>query len=111
MPESRTSKSLPTLAVEFKDLVVTYAKQETVAPIKGLGRFLLWGLLGSMLLALGLVLLVLGLLRGLQTELAGTFDGNWSWAPYGITLLFCGIVLGLSAKAIGAAKRRKEART
>lgn len=103
---SASSKGLPTLAVELKDLVVAYAKQETLEPIKGLGRFIAFGVLGSILLAMGLVLLVLSLLRLLQTELADTFDGNWSFAPYLITLVACTVVIGLAARAIGAAKRK-----
>ena len=99
-------KGIPTLAVELKDLVVAYAKQETLEPIKGLGRFIAFGVAGSILLALGLVLLVLALLRGLQTELADTFDGNWTFAPYLITLVACAVVVALAARAIGAAKRR-----
>lgn len=103
---SSSSKGLPTLAVELKDLVVAYAKQETLEPIKGLGRFIAFGVAGSFLLATGLVLLVLALLRALQTELNDTFDGNWSFAPYLITLIACVVVLALAARAIGAAKRR-----
>ena len=110
MPSS-PPKSLPTLAVELKDLVVSYAKQETLEPIKSLGRFVTWGILGSVLLANGLVLLVLALLRALQTELPDVFDGNWSFAPYVITFVVCVIVIVLAATRIGAAKRRKEART
>jgi len=98
------------MVVEFKDLAISYAKQETIEPLKGLGRFLAFGIAGSLLLSVGLVLLVLGLLRGLQNELASTFDGNLSFAPYLITLVVCGIVIALSARAIGAAKRRKAAR-
>lgn len=100
------SKSLPTLAVELKDLVVAYAKQETVEPLKNLGRFIGFGIAGSMLLAMGLVLLVLAVLRALQTELDGTFDGDWSFAPYLLTLVICVVVAALAARAIGAAKRR-----
>jgi hypothetical protein len=105
------SKSLPTLAVELKDLVVAYAKQETLEPIKGLGRFIAFGVAGSLLLAMGLVLLTLAVVRVLQEELADTFDGNWSFAPYAIALVFCIVVLVLAASRIGAAKRRKGARS
>jgi hypothetical protein len=108
---SKKPKSLPTLAVELKDLVVTYAKQEVVEPLKGLGRFIGAGVAGSILLSLGVVLLVLAVLRVLQDELADTFDGNWSFAPYLITLVLCTIVLALSARAIGAAKRKKASRS
>jgi hypothetical protein len=101
-----SDKSLPTLAVELKDMVVSYAKQETVEPLKGLARFLQFGIPGSILLAAGLGLLVLGLLRGLQTETGTWFDGNWTVVPYVITLAFCVIVIALTARAIGAPSRR-----
>lgn len=99
-------KGLPTLAAELWQLVVTYLKQETVVPIKGLGRFLALGVAGSAVLSIGLLLLALALLRALQTETDTTFDGNLSWAPYGITLVACALVAGLAARAIGSHKRR-----
>jgi hypothetical protein len=105
------SKSLPTLAFELKDLVVAYAKQETLEPIKGLGRFIAFGVAGSLLVATGLVLLVLAVVRVLQEELADTFDGNWSFAPYAIALVVCILVMILAARGISAAQRRKEARS
>ena len=108
MPERNASKSLPTLGTELKDLVVTYAKQETIEPLKNLGRFVALGVAGSLLLAIGLVLLVLAVLRALQTEMASTFDGDWSFAPYLLTLVVCAIVAALAARAIGAAKRRSQ---
>lgn len=108
MPDN--SKSLPTLAVELKDLVVTYAKQETLEPIKGLGRFIAFGVAGSVLVTLGLVLLVLAVIRALQEELPDTFDGNLSFLPYVVALVVCIVVSVLAVRGIGAAKRRKEAR-
>ncbi len=108
MPQRDRDKNLPTLAVELKDLVVAYAKQETVEPMKNLGRFVGYGVAGSFVLAAGVLLLVLGLLRGLQ-ELSA-FDGDWDFAPYLITLVACAVVAGLSARAIGAAKRRRSDR-
>ena len=109
---SKKQKSLPTLAVELKDLVVAYAKQEVVEPLKGLGRFLGAGVAGSMLLSIGFVLLVLAVLRVLQTEhsLRTVFDGNWSFAPYLITLVLCTLVIALAARSIGASKRKKAGR-
>lgn len=65
------------------DLVKEYARQETLGPLKGAGRWLALGAVGALLLGLGLVLVLLGLLRLLQTELSA-FDGAWSWAPYAI---------------------------
>jgi hypothetical protein len=107
--ERSSSKSLPTLAVELKDLVVAYAKQETLEPIKGLGRFLAFGVAGSILVALGLFLLTLGVIRVIQVEAADYVDGNFSWVPYLAGLVFCVVVMALAARGIGTAKRRREA--
>jgi hypothetical protein len=82
------------------ELVVAYAKQETVEPLKGLGRWIAAGAGGSLLIATGLSLLLLSLLRALQTETGTTFTGSWSWAPYLITLVGAALVIGLSVLAI-----------
>jgi uncharacterized RDD family membrane protein YckC len=103
---SNRDKSMPTLAGELYDLVRAYAKQETIEPIKGLGRFAAFGVAGSILIGIGVVLLALGVLRVLQTETDGTFDDRWSWAPYLITLFLCAVVAGLAMLAT----RRRRAR-
>lgn len=102
--EPTTEKSVPALAAELWDLVRAYAKQETVEPMKGLGRKAAFGAAGSVILSIGLVLLLLGGLRALQTETGSTFDGNWSWAPYLIALAGAGIVLALAARGMGKRK-------
>lgn len=89
---------------EVKDLVIAYAKQETIEPIKGLGRYIAFGMAGSFLLSVGLVLLVLAGLRALQTETGSTFSGNWSWAPYFITLIGAAVVAGVAFSRIGDKK-------
>jgi hypothetical protein len=89
---------------EVKDLVVAYAKQETIEPIKGLGRFLAFGMAGSFLLSIGLLLLLLAGLRALQTETGTTFAGNWSWAPYLIVLTVAASLAGLTLSRIGGKK-------
>lgn len=103
MAES-SDKSVPALAAELWDLVRAYIKQETVEPIKGLGRRVAFGLAGSVMLSVGLVLLALGGLRALQTETGDTFDGNWSWAPYLIALAGAGLVIALVMR--GTRKRK-----
>ncbi|HUP69494.1 MAG TPA: hypothetical protein VM142_06725 [Acidimicrobiales bacterium] len=102
---SNRDKSLPTLATELWAMVLTYVKQETIVPIRGLGRFIALGLAGSVTLSVGLLLLSLALLRALQTETTA-FSGDWSWAPYGITLIASGLVAALAARAITGQKRR-----
>lgn len=81
---------------EFVDLVVAYAKQETLGPMRGLGRFVALGVSGSIALSIGTLLLLLALLRALQTETGSTFQGNLSWLPYVITAGAALVVLGLS---------------
>ncbi len=53
---------------ELKDLVVSYAKQETIDPLKGIGRYIGWALGGALLLGTGVVFVAIGFLRMLQTE-------------------------------------------
>jgi len=86
------SAPLPQLVLELRDLVVDYVKQETLIPLRQLGRYIGFGIAGALLLGLGVLLLGVGGLRALQTETGDTFTGDWSWAPYGIT--FVGLVMG-----------------
>jgi hypothetical protein len=98
--------ALPQLVLELRDLIVAYVRQETVTPIKSLGRYILFGLAGAILLGLGVVLLGVGVLRLLQTETGSTFRGDWSWAPYGI--VFVALVVGgaITWKARGVRRAR-----
>jgi hypothetical protein len=96
---------LPSHLDELRRLVVRYVKQEVVEPVRGLGRFLGFGLAGSALLGLGLAVLFLGVLRLLQEETGRAFRGHLSFVPYLITLVACGAVAGGALKARG---RRKE---
>ncbi len=84
-------KGAATQIAELKDLVVGYAKQETVDPLKTLGRYLGLGLTGSVLIGSGLLLLLLALLRGLQ-QVAALQDPTWDWVPY-----LAAVVAGLVA--------------
>jgi hypothetical protein len=102
-----SDKSLPTLAAELWELVVSYAKQETIEPLKSLGRFLGYGVIGAFTLGVGLVLLALAGLRALQTETGDTFDGDLTWVPYLVLVAASGLVAVLSARAIGRHKRAR----
>ncbi|HEX2039928.1 MAG TPA: hypothetical protein VHF47_09395 [Acidimicrobiales bacterium] len=101
-----TDKGLPTLAGELWELVVGYAKQETVDPLKRLGRFLAFGLLSSFTLGIGLVLLALAGLRVLQTETGDAFDGDLTWAPYLIVVAGSGLITVVALRSIGRHKRK-----
>jgi hypothetical protein len=82
---------------EFVDLVIAYAKQETLGPLRGVARFVGFGVAGSVALSIGLPLLLLALLRALQTETGSTFTGNLSWLPYVITSGAALLLAGLAA--------------
>ena len=106
---SEQEKSVPEVLGELKELTVTYAKQETVDPLKGLARFVGFGVGGSLLLGIGLCLLGLAGLRALQTETGETFTDGWSWAPYLITTAGLGVFAALAALAIKEKKRDGDA--
>lgn len=89
-------KSLPQVVSELWELAVAYARQETIDPLKGLGRFLGYGIGGAILLGLGVVLLLLAGLRALQTETSTTFTGNLSWIPYVIAVVVGCLLIGLA---------------
>ena len=84
---------------ELKDLVVAYAKQETIEPLRSLGRQVLWGVIGSVLASIGLVFLVVGVLRLVQVELE--LRGVWSFLPYLAATVVAGLVAFLAVKRIG----------
>jgi hypothetical protein len=97
--------SFGTLAGEFKDLVIAYAKQETFDPLKMLVRFLIWGVVGALMLGLGVALITLAIVRVLQGELGHHLRGSLSWVPYVGGLLFAVVVAGLAVSRIGKGRR------
>lgn len=101
---SGEAKSIPQVASELWELTTSYAKQETIDPLKGLGRFLAWGVSGAIALGIGVGLLLLAGLRALQTETGSTFTGNLSWAPY---LIAVAVGLVLIALALLRVSHRK----
>jgi hypothetical protein len=97
------AKSIPQVLSELWELTRDYARQQTIDPLKGLGRFLLFGVGGSFVLGIGVLLLTLSGLRALQTQTDTTFTGNWSWAPYAIAM---GVLLILTGLAVWAITRK-----
>ncbi|MGY9074782.1 MAG: hypothetical protein ACKVHU_17745 [Acidimicrobiales bacterium] len=96
------AKETTGLGTDAKDLIQTlrdYAKQETVGPFKDVGRYVGFGLAGAVCMALATLLIMLALLRVLQTQ-TGMFDNNLSFLPYLFTVLALGVVIGLTVRAI-----------
>lgn len=102
-------ESLPGQAQDLWQLVVGYAKQETIDPIRGLGRFLGFGLAGALSGGLGIVLLLLGGLRLLQTETGSAFEGRRTFIPYLLVLIVGGGVAAGALKARSRGQRRDRA--
>lgn len=93
-------KSTKSELSELVDLLRRYVVQETVEPLKRVARLLAVGSAAAILLGTGLVLLLIALLRVLETETGSLFAGEWSWAPYFITVLAGTVVLALAAAAL-----------
>ena len=93
-------------AQEIQEMLVSYAKQETVEPLKSLGRYVGLGVAGSLLVFLGTFFVGLGALRYTQT--IEFFEGS-SWAstlPYVITIVVLVLFLGLIFMAMSRAKKQ-----
>ena len=91
---------------EIQEMLVTYAKQETVEPLKTLGRYLGFGLGGAVLLFVGTLFVALGVLRLTQT--LEVFEGT-SWAstlPYLIAIASLAVIVGMILIALGRAKKK-----
>jgi hypothetical protein len=103
--ENNKDESVKDLGTDLARLVVAYAKQETIDPLKSLGRYVVWGLIGAVLLSVGGVLVALAVVRGLQGELRGHLGGDLTWVPYVGGLLFAAAVAALAAARIGKVPR------
>ena len=97
--------SIATLGREFKDLVIGYAKQETLDPLKVVARFVAWGVVGAVLISTGVGLITLAVVRSLQGELGSHLQGSLTWVPYTAGLLFAVVVAALAASRIGKGSR------
>ena len=85
-------------------LVKQYAKQETLGPLRGVGRYLKFGVTGALCMALAFVFLVLALMRGLQE--ISFFDGNWSVLVYLVALLGSAVVAVVVGIAVAGRDRK-----
>ena len=104
----KQSASLSTTVTELWELVLAYAKQETVEPLKALGRYVAFGVAGGLFISIGGVLLGVGGLRAIQSETNRHLSGDWTWAPYlAVSLLFL-VVAGLALTRVGKVPERED---
>ena len=87
--ESLKKRSRPASIDAVIDALSSYVKGQLVRPLSGAGRWLLFGIVGGLLVGAGVVFMLLGVLRLLQTELSGMSGVNsrLSWLPYLIVLV------------------------
>lgn len=102
--DPKGDRSVGDVVSEVWDLVRTYARQQTVDPLKGLLNFVKWGVIGSVLVGIGVLELTVAVLRAAQIEPGDSLDGNWTPVPYLITLVLAGVVLLLTKRAMSAEK-------
>lgn len=110
--QKQADKSTGEVLRELWELVKDYGKQETIDPLKNLGRFVGFGAPGSLLLALGVLLLSLGALRGLQIPtgpIGRHLTGSLTWVPYAVTLVVALLLILAAVKAIGRTSKGKDA--
>ena len=90
---------------ELKDLVVAYVKQEMLDPLKGMGRYLGFGVGGALLLGVGIFFLAMSLLRALQTQTGDAFEDWRSFLPYVIVVV---VLVVLAVLFWMAASRKRD---
>jgi hypothetical protein len=89
-PARRDDTSIEGLVTLVRD----YAKQETIGPLRGAGRWIGYGAAGALLLGTGLALVLLGLLRLIQAEWDRAASGSLSWLAYLVVFVVCvGIIV------------------
>ena len=98
-------------ATELRDLLLRYLKEETLDPFKSIGRYLAFGVLGSLFVGFGSFLLLLGILRYLQWQFP-FLDGSESWIPYAVVSVVAIAAIAITITRIFASvgpRRREDA--
>ena len=94
-------------ARELVDLVIAYAKQETLEPLKGLGKRAALGLGGALLLGIGGIFCSLAALRAMQSETDFFERHNLSYLPYFFTVVILILLSLVGWMGLGPGKKDK----
>ena len=84
---SESPKTPQETIAELWELVVAYARQETVEPLLQLRRYIAFGLAGALLLGMGVFFCTMAALRALQTETGSRLAGHLAWIPYVVVVV------------------------
>jgi uncharacterized membrane protein len=112
-PDRATTNGSPnpvTQVTATVELVKAYARQETVDHFKGMGRWIGFGIVGATCVAIGIVLLIVGILRLVQDLWSDVFYGVWSIVPYLISLVVCLAVVALALSRVKATDVHRQGR-
>lgn len=93
-----------TAVEELIDLTKAYLRQETIDPLRSLGRKVGYGLLGSLCVGIGVVFLGSAILRLTPRHIGATSRGILSSAAYFVVGLVLVAVVGISWK-VGMRRR------
>ena len=94
-------------ARELVDLVIAYAKQETLEPLKGLGKKAALGLGGALLLGIGGIFCSMAALRAMQSETDFFERHNLSYLPYFVTVVILVVLSLIGWMGLGPGKKNK----
>lgn len=86
--------------VDLVDSVKVYAKQETIGPLRGAGRWLLFGLTAALSLGISMLFAILGVLRLVQDVGGDALHGAWSFVSYLIALIAAVTLVALSLSRV-----------
>lgn len=100
-PKALRGISLQRDLQEIQSLLKDYLTEQTIGPLKGLAKYLGWGIAGSLFVCSGLGVLLLGFLRTLQA-LFPVLNGSLSWIPYLADLLVAVLLVILFVKRVFA---------
>ena len=92
-------------ARELVDLVIAYAKQETLEPLKGLRKNALLSLGGAVFLGIGGLFCSIGALRAMQSETDFFERHNLTYLPYFFTVIILVVLSAIGWVGLGPGKK------
>lgn len=104
-----TARSVaPSQVSDLFDSVSTYARQETIEPLKGAARWVAFGTFAAIMLGLAMVFGALGVLRASQDLLEEPLSGGWSFVHYIISSVFLAVLVWLTFSRIARPSLAKD---
>ena len=103
-------KGTAEVVADLWQLVKDYAKQETVDPLKSIGKFLGFGLGGALLAGLGVLFGGRATLRARRAAPGAHPTGSLSWVPYLVAFVVTAVIVAVSVRAITKPNRTDGAR-